>query len=379
VQLYIDISEFLKSRALTGIQRVQKEYIQKAILNKDPLKILHFNPDINSFELIPNDEVLNFFADVKNYRLKHYEPLDIFSQQHKEKIFFDIDSVWNATPKRRELYARLKENDFKIFNFIYDLIPFLFPAYSHARSARNFPSFLSAVYEYSDFIFFDSHSAKEDFFKLKQDLNIQKDYRCKVISLGSDFTKSSSPKPQEFQELLNSKYILFVGTLEPRKNQQKVLEAFELLIEKYRDLNLVFIGKQGWKVDDFAQTLNTHPLRNKKLFWLQTIDDNALNYFYQNAFIVTYLSQYEGYGLPIAESLNFSNITIASKNSSMYEVGQDYADYIMHNGIDEIVDIISLYYENPELYDKKKEYIKKEYKPIGWNDMYNALKSAFDD
>ena len=238
---------------------------------------------------------------------------------------------------------------------------------------------VSDIYEYSDFIFFDSNSAKEDFFKLKRDLNIQKDYRCKVIPLGSDFTKSSSPKPQEFQELLNSKYILFVGTLEPRKNQQKVLEAFELLIEKYRDLNLVFIGKQGWKVDALAQTLNTHPLKNKKLFWLQTIDDNALNHFYQNAFIVTYLSQYEGYGLPIAESLNFSNITIASKNSSMYEVGQDYADYIVHNGVDEIVDIISLYYENPELYDKKKEYIKKEYKPIGWNDMYNALKSAFDD
>ncbi|MCX6075618.1 MAG: glycosyltransferase family 1 protein [Campylobacterales bacterium] len=376
--VYIDISEFIKSRALTGIQRVQKEYIQKAILNAEPLRILNFNPAINSFELIPNDEVLEFFKDIKNYQLKQYEPLDIFAQHQEDKIFFDMDSVWNATPKRRILYPKLKESDFQIFNFIYDFIPFLFPEYSHAKSARNFPSFLSAVYECSDLVFFDSHSARKDFFTLKNELKIDKVYPTEVIPLGSDFTKVNTPKPQEFEALLNSKYILFVGTLEPRKNQQKVLEAFELLVQKYEDLNLVLIGKQGWKVDDFAQILAAHPLKNKKLFWLQTIDDNTLNHFYENAFIVTYLSQYEGYGLPIAESLNFGNITIASKNSSMYEVGQDYADYIVHNSVAEIVDIISLYYENQELYNEKKEFIKKEYKSLSWNDMYNSLKVVFD-
>jgi len=378
VHLYLDISEFLNSRARTGIQRVQKEIIHRMILDALPLTILNFNPTLNTFEHIPNEEVIEFLNDIKNYQLKPYAPLDIFTQEHETQIFFDMDSVWNATPSRTLLYPKLKASGFKIFNFIYDLIPFLFPQFSHTKSATNFPPFLNAVYDHSDFIFFDSHSARDDFLTLKKELNIDKHYATEVIPLGCDFIQITTPSPQEFQPLLNSKYILFVGTLEPRKYQPKVVEAFERLSQKYEDLHLVLIGKQGWKVDDFAHALTTHPLKDTKLFWLQTIDDNTLNHFYKNAFIVTYFSHYEGYGLPIAESLNFGNLTITSKNSSMYEVGQEYADYILHNTPAEIVEIISYYYDHQEAYTAKRESLQKGYKRVSWNDTYSALKNSLD-
>jgi hypothetical protein len=155
-----------------------------------------------------------------------------------------------------------------------------------------------------------------------------------------------------------------------------MLLSFDVLSKKYPDLNLIFIGRQGWNVECFIKKLTEHPLLNKKIFWLNNIDDDTLGHFYKNAFIVTYLSKYEGYGLPIAESLLLSNITITSKNSSMYEVGRDFPDYIEYNSQNELVDIISLYVENNSLYQAKKDYIKKSYKTVSWDCFYQSIRNV---
>lgn len=378
--IYIDISEYIKKRANTGIQRVTKEYLYKAIISNINIKVLNYNVQLQTFELIPNEEVLEFFEDVQNYVFKNLKSENIFLSTERNKIFFEMDSVWNASLKRSYLYKELKLNGFKIFNFIYDFVPVLFPDYSHENTVRNFVTFIASVYEYSDMIFFDSHSAEGDFFSLKEKLGIKKSYSTKVVRLGSDFIRHLNCESyQQYDNILNSKYILFVGTIEPRKMQPKVLEAFDILSEKYKDLNLVFIGKNGWKVDDFIQNLTSHHYYNKKVFWLSGIDDEILNLFYSKAYIVTYLSSYEGYGLPIAESLSFGNITITSKNSSMYEVGQNYADYVLYNSTKEIVDIISYYYDNPISYNIKKDYIKSSYKSISWNEMFDSIQVVFDN
>ena len=377
--IYIDITQFIKKRAITGIQRVIKEYVQNALLSQVDIKILCFNSQINSFELIQNDEVLNFFKDIKNYKFLNKMQIDIFNQPTFNNIFFDMDSVWNSSLNRVTLYKKLKNSNFKIFNFIYDLIPILFPDFSYEKRVQNFTSFLSAVYEYSDFIFFDSYSAKNDFLHFKEKLNIKKNYSTKVVYLGCDFISNTPSRNEKYEHLLLKKYILFVGTIELRKHQPKVLEAFEILASKYSDLNLVFIGKVGWNIEPFVQKMLNHPLKDKKFFWLENIDDDVLSSFYQNAFLVTYISEYEGYGLPIAESLNCNNITIASKNSSLCEVGQDFVEYISDNSINQMIERISFYHENPTMYKAKKEFIKLNYKPISWNDTFNAINAVFKD
>jgi glycosyltransferase involved in cell wall biosynthesis len=253
------------------------------------------------------------------------------------------------------------------------LIPLLYPSFSYKRRVQNFTSFLRAVYRYSDFIFFDSISAQNDFLTLKEKFNIKKNHSTKVVYLGSDFISNPLQKSEKYKHLLSKKYILFVGTIELRKHQSKVLEAFETLTTKYSDLNLLFIGKEGWRVEAFIEKIRTHPLKDKKIFWLQDIEDNELANLYQNAFIVTYLSEYEGYGLPIAESLNFNNITITSNNSSLMEVGKDFADYVVDNNTEQIINIVSSYYEKSQMYKTKRAFIKSNYKSITWNDTFSSI------
>lgn len=371
--LYIDISEFLKTRLTTGIQRVIKEFLKRAILDNYRTNILYYDNTLKTYQLLDNSEFGNFLKDIKNYNFKHKQEINLFQSSKECKIFFDIDSVWNTDIKRVQLYPELKSFNYKIVNFIYDLIPILYPDYLHKKTKKNFPNFLDAVFTYSDIVFFDSISSQNDFLNLKNDSKIIRDIKTDIIYLGADFLQKISKTNHKYSSLLSKKYLLFVGTIEPRKKQVQVLKAFEVLQKAYPELHLVFIGRVGWNVELFMDYLNTHPLKDKNIHHLYNIDDNTLNLFYKNAFIVTYISDYEGYGLPIAESLSHSNITITSKNSSMYEVGQDFADYLFHNTEDEIVTMVSSYLQNPKTYKKKKEYIKNHYKTPSWDDFYKQI------
>ncbi len=378
--IYIDITMLDRGRLNTGIQRVVTEFLKRAVGTPAGIdyKIISYNSQLKSMEILDNQEIKIFVDNVKKYQFKNKQALDIETLKvPKNTLFFDMDSVWNAPLKRAALYPKLKHNGFLIFNLLYDLVPVVKPQYAHAQTVSNFKPFLKAIYQHSNLAFFDSLSANNDFIEQKKETNTNY-IPTRVVGLGSDFIKNKEPLiDQKLNKLTNKKYILFVGTIEPRKSQLSMLNAFDILAEKDPDLNLIFIGKQGWNVDGFIKVLNNHPLKDKRLFWLNNINDQQLNHFYQNAFIVTYLSEYEGYGLPIAESLQLGNITIASKNSSMYEVGRDFADYIEYNTQNELVDIITLYTENNALYTAKKQHIKKHYKTISWDMFYQSVSDVF--
>ncbi len=367
--LYIDISRFLHTRLNTGIQRVIKEFLLRSLQDNPNTNIIYFDERELSFKHLSTEEAKNFLFDTKNYILKPSQNIDILKSKAAYKIFFDLDAVWNATPKRTQLYPKLKQHNFKICNFIYDLIPIKFPSYLYNETKENFPDFVEAVFTHSDFIFFDSSSAKEDFLSIKNTAT-----PTAVAHLGSDFThETHANTATDYENLLNTKYILFVGTIEPRKKHSLVFEAFLELRKNHPKLHLVLIGKVGWGVEQFVNTLNAHPLKNKNIHHLSAIDDITLEQFYKNAYLVTYLSDYEGYGLPVAESLRYRNITITSKNSSMCEAGGDFADYLQNNDKIALIKLVSSYLQNKDIYQAKKENITTHYKPISWDDFYSRV------
>jgi len=249
---------------------------------------------------------------------------------------------------------------------------------NNSTTVKNFKPYLNAIFNYSDFVFFDSHSAMNDFTNIQNNENTLHTIQKKVVYLGSDFrTRSTTSKIKlatKYENLLSKKYILFVGTLEPRKNQALMLDAFDELSKTDPDLHLIFIGKIGWNVEQLVNKINTHPLKNKRIFHLQNINDALLKSFYQNAYIVAYLSHYEGYGLPVVESLLHGNITIVSNNSSMPEVGGIYAEYIENDSKEEIICVLEKYLKNNAFYIKKKKSIQSDYKSNEWSVFYRQIR-----
>lgn len=371
--IYLDISQFLLTRKTTGIQRVIKEFLLRAPSHSFTLNMLDIDLETNSFIKLDEKELPHFFKELQNYQFKTRTSIDLYKETTEKKIFLELDTVWNAPLKRETLYPRLKQHGFEILNFIYDLIPLLFPHYLYKASRENFPNFIQAVYNYSDLAIFSSHSSQNDFLNLQTKFSSKRVPKTTLLSLGADYTLQTKKSTTSYQELLSKQFILFVGTIEPRKKQLQLLEVYEELQKKYPDLHLVFIGKIGWNVDTFCTTFSTHPLKNKTLHHLTNITDDLLTSFYKNAYLVSYLSKYEGYGLPLVESLMHHNITISSKNSSMAEFSTTLVDFVADDSNKALYTLLDHYLASPKKQQVRRKEIQKNYKPITWNDFYTNL------
>jgi glycosyltransferase involved in cell wall biosynthesis len=123
---------------------------------------------------------------------------------------------------------------------------------------------------------------------------------------------------QRFQ--LKKNYVLFVGTIEPRKNLSRLLDAFELLVsgDKDEDLQLVIAGRYGWMMGEFCQRLEILKERGV-VKWLGYVSDEELRALYSACRIFIYPSLYEGFGLPLLEAMSCGAPVIAGRNSAILE------------------------------------------------------------
>ncbi len=118
---------------------------------------------------------------------------------------------------------------------------------------------------------------------------------------------------------LPEKFILHVGTIEPRKNLSRLLEAFNALLKDWPDLKLVLIGKKGWLYDSFFRRLQTLGLEEHVIF-PGFVDEADLPACYQLAELFVYPSLYEGFGLPPLEAMASGTPVVSSNSSSLPEV-----------------------------------------------------------
>ena len=159
-------------------------------------------------------------------------------------------------------------------------------------------------------------------------------------------------------------YILFVGTLQPRKNIERLIEAFSRLKTKdlglKTDLELVIVGKKGWMYEEILEAPRKYGIEDKVLF-LENVTDEELPVFYKNALCFVLPSLYEGFGLPILEAMKYGCPVVTSNVSSLPEAGGDAAVYFDPQNVQDIAEKINKVISDEKLRD---EMIKKGYEQI---------------
>ncbi len=151
----------------------------------------------------------------------------------------------------------------------------------------------------------------------------------RAIPIGTGFTHSL-PAPTLPQGLSPGSYALFVSTVEARKNHSLAFRAWRRLLEELpRDEvpTLVFAGRIGWMVADLMQQIENAEHLGGKLVIVQNPDDATLAALYKGARFTLFPSLYEGWGLPVSESLSFGKVCLASNAASVPEAGGDYCLY----------------------------------------------------
>ncbi len=149
----------------------------------------------------------------------------------------------------------------------------------------------------------------------------------RTIHEGVDLDAASSLQPNDEEIEVPEQYLLFVSTLEPRKNITGILRSFRLLVEWGYTGDLVLVGRWGWRTETIREELANSPVR-AKIHHLDYVDRPRLTALYENAEAFLFPSWLEGFGLPIVESMACGTPVVTSGTSAMPEIAGPAAVYV---------------------------------------------------
>ena len=138
---------------------------------------------------------------------------------------------------------------------------------------------------------------------------------------------------------LPERFILFVGTLEPRKNLRRLIEAFGRIARADGDVALVIVGASGWMTSDLAPLVRRLTLTDRIIFTGYVPDDD-LPRWYQAATLFCYPSLYEGFGLPVLEAMACGTPVVTSNTSSLPELAGDVATLVDPTNVAALADAL---------------------------------------
>ena len=215
-----------------------------------------------------------------------------------------------------------------IVDLLYDLTPVLQTGHTAAVN-RLFERYLALICQTASRVPAISRSSRDDFAAYARQHGYEHvpgestGLPCGLTPALLDGHTSESPWPRPF--------VLFVGTVESRKNHILALRAWRTLIARRGpDMlpDLVCIGRLGWHATEFlTEYVMSRGLDGKLSVLSTSVSDLELARFYANAEFTIYPSQYEGWGLPVSESIAFGKVPIAADNSSLREAGGELAVY----------------------------------------------------
>ena len=255
------------------------------------------------------------------------------------RLFFTIPRL----AKKHKLDVVIEPAHFGPFNlpksikrvtFIHDLTPLINRSWHPFLSFLGHKLFLRRILKQADLILTNSEYTKKDSVEI---LSINPS-KIQSIHLGISNIFSSTENQKILIEYgICKEYLLYQGTLEPRKNIIKLIEGYE----KYRDENpscneqLILSGKEGWKARDIIKKKYDSKYADD-IILLGYVKREHMPIIYSGAKVFIYPSYYEGFGLPLLEAMACGVPVITSNISSLPEVGGCHASYFDPNNINDI-------------------------------------------
>ncbi|MDZ7962346.1 MAG: glycosyltransferase family 1 protein [Aulosira sp. DedQUE10] len=208
----------------------------------------------------------------------------------------------------------------KVMN-IYDLTFIKYPNYIDSV-VKTYTERVKQCLQWTDLILTISESSKRDIIEYLQ-VEPQKVYVTPLASrYYPDYLSDETTQALEAEVKydFSQPYLLFVSTIEPRKNINAIISAFNFLKEKNKiEHQLVLIGKKGWRYESIFSAIESSPWR-KQIHHLDYLSNELVALFYAKADVFVYPSHYEGFGLPVLEAMTLGAPVVSANTSSIPEV-----------------------------------------------------------
>jgi glycosyltransferase involved in cell wall biosynthesis len=278
----------------------------------------------------------------------------------------------------------LKNSSVKSFHLLYDCVPILnnVPYKKDIDSNNNFLMILQSLNK-ETYYFCISISTKNDFLKTTpEQLDGSKMFVTHIATSQKFFIRYDRLALQKVFEKYgvtlksDDLYIFSLCNIDPRKNLVFTAKCFVEFIEKHKIENMYFLLGGAYFVtyiDKFRHEISNFTDYQDKIIQLGYVKDEDVNILYSNSLFFTYLSQYEGFGIPPLEAMQAGTPVICSNNSSLPEVVGDAAITITYNDKEACIKAFEDFYFNENL---RKEYIARgleRAKLFSWEKTFNIM------
>lgn len=203
-----------------------------------------------------------------------------------------------------------------------------------------------------------------------------------VVRLGSGIPVPDPPALAEagLGRLADRPYVLFVSTVECRKNHLALFRAWQRLRTLHGAAcpRLVLVGRKGWMVSDLFEQLEASDWLDGLVVHIDRAGDAQLAALYRAAWFTVYPSLVEGWGLPVEESLGYGRPCLASHAASIPEVGGDLAFYCDPDDITGLVAEVGRFIADPGLIERRAALIRERFRPTSWQACADGVLAAVE-
>lgn len=278
------------------------------------------------------------------------------------------------------LYQLKRAAGFRVCCVGYDIIPILFPHFYGEGADHAFARYCADLAWLADHICCISQCTRKDLTALYQRIGAPLP-AMSVVRLGDTLPEIAGQEvSDEVQALLGTRFVLTVSTIEIRKNHDTLYKAWlDMIAQQGEDEDiptLVCVGMPGWRVEDLIFSLSHDPRIRDHVRILNRVSDAELALLYQHTLFTVYPSLYEGWGLPVAESLARGKFCITSNAGSLPEVGGDLVEYLHPWDITGWSARIRAYSRDTALLAQREADIRARYALTSWGSTADAIVRA---
>jgi glycosyltransferase involved in cell wall biosynthesis len=260
-----------------------------------------------------------------------------------------LGATWGM-PDFAQVLQKSSSEGVSIVPFVHDLIPMVMPQHVTDATRIAYRQWIRRMADLTNTFLANSQATAADLARHLAAIAPDRSYNITLVPLAHEFVERPFSSQQSVRASVLSAarlpYVLMVGALESRKNIWGLANVWKRIVDKL-GLNaprLIFAGQRGWLSDVFYDFLRG---TGNVYGYVRIVGDAAdleLKYLYENCQFTVYPSYYEGWGLPVGESLWFGKVCVTSATSAMPEVGGNacvYADpHDLNDLYDKLLDLI---------------------------------------
>lgn len=319
-----------------------------------------------------------FYRRAKNTRrtlelqtYKEYEP------QTSDKFFIPWGEWWDQN--WLNLVKSFSSQSVEIYPICHDILPMVVPQFS--GNSASLEDFVKQVFPISTAVITPSVSTKNDLtnWMKKQSLTVPP---IKTFRLGEDFTVKKSRLDDETLSVKygvkKDDYLIYVSTIEPRKNHTLLYYTYKLAHERGVTLpKLLIVGRVGHDTSEIIKLLQKDPEVNQVVSIENNVNDSDLNWLYQNCKFAIMPSFYEGWGMSVIEGIARGKSAVTANTSSLLEMPDDCVIRFNPASTDECLEAIQKM-ATPATLKKYRAAVKK-YKSHSWDDSYRQILTILEE